>query len=199
MQLQPISRIALFVADAACADFALLPGLLIRRLEADDRAVLAAHLIALPHEDRRTRFGGNVSDAAIRRHCDHLNLQETICFGAVDAIGDVVGAALGFTYGAADGRRPVAEIAVSVVPAYRRRGLGSDLVARVFDAVAANGADAAVFEFDPSNGAIKALVRHLGGMIAPLAHSCVIPLPPPDRGDEPRGRTTDRAANFAVA
>lgn len=52
MQLQPISRIAPFVADAPYADFALRLGLLIRRLEPDDRAAPAAHFIALPRRER---------------------------------------------------------------------------------------------------------------------------------------------------
>ena len=49
-------------------------------------------------------------------------------------------------------------------------------MARVCDAVAARGAETAVFEFDPSNVAIQSLVRHLGGLVAPLADSCMIPL-----------------------
>ncbi len=190
MQLQPMSRIAPLVADAtgACpsatsyADVASprrfpLPWLLIRRLGQGDRAALAAHLIGLPKEDRRTRFGGNSGDEAIRRHCEALDLEETVCFAALDEAGDVIGAALGFTYGVGAGHHHgFVEIAVSVAPEYRRRGLGADLVARVCGAVAMRGADTAVFEFDPSNTAIRSLVRHLGGLVAPLADSCVIPL-----------------------
>jgi ribosomal protein S18 acetylase RimI-like enzyme len=190
MQTQPISQIAPFVADATSAHSAVAsyadvasprpfpsPWLLVRRLGQDDRAALAAHLIGLPEEDRRTRFGGNLGDAAIRRHCDDLDLDETVCFAALDATGEVIGAALGFIYGVGAGHhRPSVEIAVSVAPEYRRRGRGADLVARVCGAVAASGADAAVFEFDPSNIAIRSLVRHLGGRVAPHADSCVIPL-----------------------
>jgi hypothetical protein len=70
---------------------------LIRRLGQADRAALAAHFIGLPREDRRSRFGGNFGNAAIQRHCDGLDLGETICFAALDEAGDVVGAALGFS------------------------------------------------------------------------------------------------------
>ncbi len=151
--------------------------LLIRPLDHGDRAALTAHLIGLPREDRRTRFSGNVSDAAIQRHCDELDLGETVCFAAFDAAGDMIGAALGFACGAGAGhQRWFVEIAVSVAPEHRRRGLGADLVGRVCGAVSARGAHAAVFEFDPSNIAIRGLVRHLGGRVAALADSCEIPL-----------------------
>ncbi len=192
MQPQPMSYIAPFVADVtsgppAAASYAdvtppralPLSWLLIRRLGQDDRGALAAHLIGLPRQDRRTRFGGNSCDAAIRRHCDDLDFDETVCFAALDDAGDVIGAALGFTYNVGAGApRQFVEIAVSVATETRRRGLGADLVTRVCDAVAARGADAAVFEFDPSNAAIRGLVRHLGGLVAPLAETCVIPLSP---------------------
>ncbi len=82
-------------------------------------------------------------------------MDETICFAALDASGEVVGAALAFTYRAGADRGRSAEIAVSVAPEHRRRGLGSDLAARVCDAVAQCGADAAVFKFDASNSAIR--------------------------------------------
>lgn len=199
MQPQPMSRIAPFVVadpisvcspitcDTGTSDVAVafsprfsLPWLLIRRLGEADRAALAEHLIRLPKEDRRTRFGGGSDDEAIRRHCDGLDLEETVCFAALDEAGDVIGAALGFTYGVGAGRhRQFIEIAVSVAPEHRRRGLGANLVAQVCGAAAGCGAGAAVFEIDPSNIAMRNLVRHLGGLIAPLADSCEIPLSPP--------------------
>ncbi len=189
MQLQPMSRISPLVASATSicssatsgADVApscIFPQhwLLIRRLGPNDRAALAAHLLALPPKDRRTRFGANSGDAAIRRHCEALDLEETVCFAALDGAGAVAGAAFGFLYDGGAGQRCLAEIAVSVAPDYRRRGLGATLVSRVCDAVTVCGAEAAIFEFDPSNLAIRSLVRHLGGLVAPFAESCAIPL-----------------------
>jgi ribosomal protein S18 acetylase RimI-like enzyme len=172
MQLQPMMS----VADVTNP----LSWRMIRRLESDDRSTLAAHFIALPQQDKRTRFGGgNLTEAAIRRHCDDLDLTETVCFAAFDPAGEIIGAALGFTYGAGAAHRQFAEIAVSVASEHRRRGIGSDLVARVCRTVADQGAETAVFEFDSSNVAIKALVRHLGGLVAPLAESCAISLSAP--------------------
>ena len=177
MLQQPTSDMSPLPAADILLSRSSRPWLLIRRLEQDDRAALAAHLIGLPPEDRRTRFSGNLRDEAIRRHCDELDLEETVCFAALDATGAVVGAALGFACGVGAGhRRWFAEIAVSVAPEHRRRGLGADLVARVCGAVSARGADSAVFEFDPSNIAIRGLVRQLGGRFAPRADSCEIPL-----------------------
>jgi GNAT superfamily N-acetyltransferase len=90
----------------------------------------------------------------------------------------VVAATLGFPCAATDRRRLV-EVAVSVAPEHRRRGLGADLVARVCGAGAARGAEGAIFEFDPRNAAIRGLVRHLGGWVTPLAASCLIPFSAP--------------------
>jgi ribosomal protein S18 acetylase RimI-like enzyme len=181
MQPQPMSSTVPFVADATdigpTVGSHALPWLIICRLGPSDRAALAEHFLSLLRQDRRTRFGGNASDASIRRHCDDLDLAETVCFAALDAAGAVVGAAFGFAYGAGDGpHRRCVEVAVSVAPEHRRRGLGTDLVSRVHHATAACGADAAVFEFDPSNAAIRGLVRRLGGLVPPPADSCTIPL-----------------------
>ncbi len=175
MLQQPTSDISPLPAIDTLLSPSSRPCLLIRRLEHNDRAALAAHLIGLPRADRRTRFSGHLHDEAIQLHCDDLDLEDTVCFVAFDTAGAVVGAALGFTCGVGH-RRWFAEIAVSVAPEHRRRGLGADLVARVCDAVSARGANAAVFEFDPSNVAIRGLVRHLGGQVAPCADSCEIPL-----------------------
>jgi len=73
-----------------------LPSLFVRRLGQDDRAALAAHLISLSGDDRRNRFGGSSDDATIRRHCDGLDLEDTVCFAALDAYDDVIGEVAGF-------------------------------------------------------------------------------------------------------
>jgi GNAT superfamily N-acetyltransferase len=194
MQLQPISRVAPSVAlvtgacehareplsDGAPARAPGLPWLLIRRLGQGHRTALARHLIGLPPGDRRLRFSGVLTDEAVRRHCDGLDLDGTICFAALDEADEVMGAALGFECGAGagSGGQGRVEVAVSVAPEHRRRGLGSDLVARVCAAAAARGAGAALFEFDPRNAGIRGLVQHLGAWIAPCADSCVIRLAP---------------------
>lgn len=167
MLLSPVSHItpnaaALAGASAAFAPPCTLPApwLRIRRLGQDDRAALTRHLVGLPLADRCTRFGGPSSDEAIRRHCDALDLGETICFAALDGNGAVVGAALGFSCGAGDGRRgSLVEVAVSVDPEHRGHGLGADLAARVCATAAVRGATGAVFEFTratPPSGASSA-------------------------------------------
>jgi GNAT superfamily N-acetyltransferase len=118
-----------------------------------------------------------LTDEDIRRHCDGLDLDGTVCFAALDEAGGVAGAALGFDCGAeAGGGRRRIEVAVSVAPEHRCRGLGSDLVARVCAVAAARGAGAALFEFDPRNAGIRGLVQRLGATVAPCADSCVIRL-----------------------
>ena len=183
MLLLPASQITPIFPVATAAGALPTPRhvvpLQVRRLGRDGLAALTRHLLDLPPADRCTRFGGPTTDAAIRRHCATLDLAEVVCFAALD--GDVVvGAALGFRCGVgSDGRGWPVEVAVSVAPGGRQRGLGLELAARVCAAAADEGATGAVFEFDARNAAIQGLIRRLGGQVAPFAEVCVVPLPTP--------------------
>lgn len=143
----------------------------IRRLGAADGPAVAAHLLALPAADRRARFGAALDAAAVLRHCAQLDLGREIGFGALDVEGALVGLAIG----CGDGARRV-EVAVSVLPAQRRRGLGAALVARVCGAALAAGARMAVFEVEGGNEAMRGLLLHLGVRPAPGDGVTLLPL-----------------------
>jgi GNAT superfamily N-acetyltransferase len=95
-----------------------------KSLSAADRGALAAHLLALSNDDRRLRFGVTASDATIRDYAAHIDFDRDAVFGffADDlSLGGVAHVAI------ADG---IAELGVSVLAGYRRRGIGSALFQR---------------------------------------------------------------------
>jgi GNAT superfamily N-acetyltransferase len=115
---------------------------LLRRLGPPDLAAVERHLLALGPEDRRTRFLSRFGDAVISAYVRRIDPVAGILFGALDGPeGELLGLAEAYPTGAPDR----VEVAVSVLPPHRRRGLGRRLVGR---AVAAGfAAGAAVAEF----------------------------------------------------
>jgi ribosomal protein S18 acetylase RimI-like enzyme len=66
------------------------------------------------------------------------------------------------------------DLGVSVDAAFRRRGIGRRLVARVVALAFARGARSAHFNFAPTNGALSRLVQSLGARVGPtLGHASI--------------------------
>ncbi|MBI1209384.1 MAG: GNAT family N-acetyltransferase [Azospirillum sp.] len=85
------------------------------------------HLIRLDRDDRYARFSGTVSDAAIARHCQHLDWPAALLLGVFD--GGVLRAAAELR--AATALWPdQAEIALSVERPYQSQGVGAGLLGR---------------------------------------------------------------------
>jgi len=98
-----------------------------KTLNATDRAALATHLLALSSEDRRLRFGVAASDAVLRNYVARIDFDRDAVFAFFADDLSLGGAA---HVAIADG---VAELGVSVLAAYRRRGIGSALFQRASD------------------------------------------------------------------
>lgn len=95
-----------------------------KNLSVADRGALTAHLLALSEDDRRLRFGVIAADATIRDYVARIDFDRDAVFGffADDlSLGGVAHVTI------AEG---VAELGVSVLAGYRRRGIGSALFAR---------------------------------------------------------------------
>lgn len=97
----------------------------IRRLGSADRAEVLEHLCALGPSDQAMRFGCALSRDAIARYVDGLDFGRDITLAAADAAGNVIGLAQILPLGPAEAD---AEIAFSVLPAWRGRGLGRRLM-----------------------------------------------------------------------
>lgn len=127
----------------------------IHQLHAADRAAVERFLVGLDPESRSSRFGGALSDDAIRRY-------------AADAVGR------GILFGAfAEGRlcalaelcpdlgdRRATEAAFAVAPGQRRRGIGAALLDGMVVAAANRGFRTMRIMFSPENGAMRRLALH---------------------------------------
>ena len=96
----------------------------VQHLNEGARALLTAHFLALPAEDRRLRFGASLSADAIAGYVDRISFDRDTVFGVFDDDLTLIGVA--HTAFAED----FAELGISVLPAHRGRGVGSALFAR---------------------------------------------------------------------
>jgi RimJ/RimL family protein N-acetyltransferase len=96
----------------------------IQRLGGRDRSVVRAHFVALSAEDRRLRFGSALATATIVDYVAGIDFARDAVFGLYDAHGSLIGVAH-VALGDED-----AELGISILPGYRRRGAGSALFLR---------------------------------------------------------------------
>lgn len=94
------------------------------RLAADRRSDLIDHFLALPKADLCLRFGHTLSLPSIEAYVDDMDFEGDGIFGVFDAELRLVAVAhLALL-------REAAEFGVSVLPGYRRRGLGRAMIER---------------------------------------------------------------------
>ncbi len=96
----------------------------VERLNDDMRASLVAHFLALPLKDRSLRFGSAVAPTFIAAYVDGIDFERDLVFGVRDDRLAPVGV------GHLAIEDDLAELALSVLPANRRRGIGSELFKR---------------------------------------------------------------------
>jgi RimJ/RimL family protein N-acetyltransferase len=99
----------------------------VQRLNARHRDEILRHLLQLPEDDRRLRFGHAVRDDGIRQYVEHIDFERDRVFGILDAELELLGVA----HLALDPRKQAAEFGVSVNPACRGKGYGFTLLERV--------------------------------------------------------------------
>ena len=134
----------------------LVPGI-IRRLGPRDTGGFAAHLLRLDAESRAARFGGLVSDDALRDHAQLALAGGAVVLGHLE---DGVLRGVGELH-ALDGERPAAgEAAFSVESAWQGRGIGSRLMRRVLTAATARGIRRVVVVCQSSNRMMRRLAGH---------------------------------------
>ena len=135
----------------------------VRQLGTSDSRAIEQHLLALAPLDRRARFFGKLPDEAISAYARQLDPSRAVLIGAFDPGERLVGLAEAHP---TDAVRK-AEIAVSIDPAFRDRGLAQRLVARALTASFVRGAQSAEFNFAPGNRPVVSMVRTLGGRFGP--------------------------------
>ena len=101
----------------------------IRSLGPRHRERIATHLLALSESDRYLRFGYAATDAQLSKYVDMLDFEQDEVFGIFNRKLELIAMAhLAHSMAnAVQGRPPMSEFGVSVLPAYRGRGFGARL------------------------------------------------------------------------
>jgi len=98
----------------------------VQRLNPRHREDIARHLVQLPAEDRRLRFGRAIRDDAIRAYVEGIDFERDRVFGILGDSLDLVGVA----HLALDPADGTAELGLSVDPRQRSNGHGYALLKR---------------------------------------------------------------------
>jgi RimJ/RimL family protein N-acetyltransferase len=104
----------------------MTPVVPVLRLNPKHREDIARHLLQLPANDRRLRFGNQISDQAVRDYVDGIDFARDHLFGIH---GDDL-SLIGVAHLALDPAEKLAEIGVSVDPTSRGKGFGYALLHR---------------------------------------------------------------------
>lgn len=98
----------------------------VQRLNPRHREDIARHLLQLPGEDRRLRFGRSIGDEAIREYVAGIDFARDRVFGIHDPALELTGVG----HLALDTEAQVAELGLSVDPGCRTKGFGFALLQR---------------------------------------------------------------------
>jgi RimJ/RimL family protein N-acetyltransferase len=107
-------------------DTAPVPGVAVHRLNPRHRDDITRHLVMLPEDDRRLRFGQHIRDEAVRAYAGRIDFERDRVFGvhAPDL------ALVGVAHLALDPAERLAELGLSVDPSCRGKGCGFALLQR---------------------------------------------------------------------
>ena len=103
---------------------ATAPGVAVHRLNPRHRDDIAQHLLQLPADDRRLRFGQHIRDQAVRDYVSGIDFDSGRVFGVHAP--DLALAGVGHL--ALDKTQQIAELGLSVDPACRGKGYGFALL-----------------------------------------------------------------------
>ena len=102
------------------------PGVAVLRLNPRYRDDVVRHLLQLPAEDRRLRFGHSIPDGSIRKYVEGIDFGRDSVFGIHGPELELIGVA----HVALDPEKRIAELGVSVEPSLRGKGYGFALLQR---------------------------------------------------------------------
>jgi len=128
----------------------------IERLHESLRPMLVAHFLSLPMKDRCLRFGTPVALPAIAAYVEGIDFGRDAVFGIHDPELVLVGAV---HVAVVD---DLAELGLSVLPAHRRRGIGSALFERAAAHVRNRSIPRLLMHFLADNGPIMRMARRFG-------------------------------------
>ena len=134
-------------------------GMQLRRLGDKDLPLIEKHLLGLDMPSRNSRFHCGFGDAAVAAYVRDLDPSRDVLFGAIDPdTRRIVGLAEARP---ANGPKTV-DLATSVLPSHRKRGLAHALVTRAAGVASDQGATAADLRFAPDNLAANRIATRVG-------------------------------------
>ena len=134
----------------------------IERLNESTRPILALHFLALSATDRYLRFAATVKPEIIARYVEGIDFNRDAVFAAHPAaIGDECRKELAGVVHAAF-PDDVAELGISVLPAYRGRGLASQLAERAIAYARSRGIRWLSMQLLHENAPMLRIARKLG-------------------------------------
>jgi RimJ/RimL family protein N-acetyltransferase len=98
----------------------------VQRLNPRHRDDIVRHLLQLPADDRRLRFGRAIQDTAVRNYVEGIDFERDRVFGVLGPALELIGVA----HLALDPAAQVAELGLSVDPTRRVKGYGYALLQR---------------------------------------------------------------------
>lgn len=128
----------------------------VERLNDDMRASLVAHFLALPLKDRSLRFGSAVSPTFVAAYVDGIDFERDLVFGVHDDRLAPVGV------GHLAIEDDLAELALSVLPANRRRGIGSELFKRAVSEARARSIPSVCMHCLSGNAPVMRIAQRFG-------------------------------------
>lgn len=152
---------------------------LVKRLDERARERLRTHFLALADDDRYLRFGAPMSDAALSRYVDGMNFRRDAIFGVYDDDLNLVGVA---HLALAEEVSGAAELGLSVLPAARGAGLGTELFNRAATHARNEGVSTLFMHCLSENSAILHIARKARMKIHPQGpeSDAFLTLPPAD-------------------
>jgi len=128
----------------------------VERLGEAERPLLLAHFLALPATDRVLRFGTALGACVIAAYVERIDFRQDTIFGVHDrrlALAGAMHVAL---------RDHEAELGVSVLPVYRRRGIAGALFRRAFEHARNRSVQRLSLQWLSSNAAIARIAARFG-------------------------------------
>ncbi|MDH4481037.1 MAG: GNAT family N-acetyltransferase [Rhodoferax sp.] len=136
----------------------------IRTLRPRHRAAVLAHLLELSPADRYMRFGYAAQNALIESYVDGLNFDRDQVFGVFNRRLRLIAVAH-LAYAQEPQTDRCAEFGVSVLPAYRGKGLGAKLFARAQLHAQNDGISLLFIHALSENGAMLKIARKAGATV----------------------------------
>jgi len=128
----------------------------IRELYEEESDKAEGFLLALSEQDRYSRFGRLMTDAALRQYVARIEWDESVILGAFDQRAELVGILELANIGS------ISEIAIAVAPEYRARGVGKALMERALLKAKVRGRDKVVLLCQRNNAPMRRLARSAG-------------------------------------